>query len=149
MLTCWSRVPGTEDGDAFVPRDGTALVDYMSPDRRAGFDKFKEQDERVPPPSLESFGLNDPDLQKLVLPRLVGHPWRTLYQPVRALQQWPDIPIAYIHCTGPRTTPSPFKMLMDEMQKNPRIRTDTIATAHFPMLTERDRTIELLDRYGG
>jgi pimeloyl-ACP methyl ester carboxylesterase len=135
--------------DAFVPHDGKALVDYMAPERLADWNKLKQEDRSLPPPPLESFGLTDPVQQNLVMPRLVNQPWRTLYQPVKALKQWPDIAIAYIYCSGERSAPSPFRAFMEEMQKNPKIRTETIATGHFPMLTEREKTVQLLDRYGG
>jgi pimeloyl-ACP methyl ester carboxylesterase len=136
--------------DAFVPQDGKALVDYLPSERLAGWNKLKQEDQPLPPPPLESFGLTDPVQQNLVMPRLVNQPWRTVYQPVRALKQWPNnIDIAYILCSGERSTPSPFKVFMDDMQKNPEIRTDIIATGHFPMLTELEKTVQLLDRYGG
>jgi len=115
----------------------------------AVWNRFKQEDKPVPPPPLEGFGLTDAVHQKFVAPRLVHQPWRTLYQPVSALREWPDIALAFIHCSGERSTPSPFTAFRDEMQKNPKVRMDTIATAHFPMLTETEKTVELLDGYGG
>lgn len=135
--------------DAFVPEDGNALIDYLPPDLVASWDKLKDEDKPVPPPTLEFFGITDPAHQELLSPRLVHQPWRTFYQPVRALTQWPDIPITYIHCSGAKPNPGMFSSTLKRMEEIPSIRTDAIETGHFFMLTELDHTIRLLDRYGG
>jgi pimeloyl-ACP methyl ester carboxylesterase len=135
--------------DAFVPEDGKALIDYLPPELLASWDTLKEEDKPIPPPSLEFFGITDPAHRELISPRLVNHPWRTLYQPVRALTRWPHISITYIHCSGERSHPSLFLETMERMKADPSVQTDVIKTGHFFMLTDLDSTIRLLDRYGG
>lgn len=134
--------------DAFVPENGKALIDYLPPGLLASWDKLKDEDKPIPPPSLEFFGITDPAHQALVAPRLVNHPWRTFYQPVSTLARWPDISITYIHCTAERTHPSLFLETLERMEADPSVHIDVIETGHFFMLTELDGTIRLLERYG-
>ncbi|MET1027193.1 MAG: hypothetical protein ABWY00_08500 [Dongiaceae bacterium] len=89
--------------------------------------------------------MSDPAHLDFVKPRLVNQPWRTVYQPVKALKQWPDMPIAYIRCTA--YTPSVFEFFLGEMKKNPKIRTDTIDAGHSCMLTQPAETTRLLLKY--
>jgi pimeloyl-ACP methyl ester carboxylesterase len=135
--------------DAFVPENGKALIDYLPPALLASWDKFKDDDKPIAPPSLEFFGITDPAHRELLAPRLVNQPWRTFYQPVSALTRWPDISITYILCSEGRSHPSLFLDTMERMKAEPSIQTDVIETGHFFMLTELDNTIRLLDRYGG
>jgi pimeloyl-ACP methyl ester carboxylesterase len=135
--------------DAFVPEDGKALIDYLPADLVASWDKLKDEDKPIPPPPVEFLGITDPGHQELLSPRLVHQPWRTFYQPVSALTQWPEIPITYIHCSGDKPNPKLFSSTLKRMQENPSIRMDALETGHFFMLTELDNTIRLLDRYGG
>lgn len=135
--------------DAFVPEDGKALVDYIPAEQVAAGDELRAQDKPIPWPGMDFFGVTDPDHQALLAPRLTDHPWRTLYQPVKALAAWPDIPIAYIHCSGNRANSEVFRGMLKRMEESPGVRTESIATGHFPMLTELDQTIRLLERYGG
>ncbi|HVJ40980.1 MAG TPA: alpha/beta hydrolase family protein [Dongiaceae bacterium] len=133
--------------DAFVPQDGQALVDYLPLPQRAAYDAFKDADRALPPLPIDRLGLTDPVQIDHVQRRLVPQPWRTFYQPVKALPQLPRIPIAYIGCT---VNQSPiFASILAEMKDSPSIRTDTIDTGHSCMLTEPDETIRLLERYGG
>jgi pimeloyl-ACP methyl ester carboxylesterase len=135
--------------DAFVPENGRAFIDYFPPEFVANWDKFKDEDQSIPPPSLEFFGITDPAHRELLSPRLVNQPWRTFYQPVSAPTCRPDISITYIHCSGEDSTSSIFLETMERMRADPGINTDIIETGHFFMLTELDKTIRLLDRYGG
>lgn len=146
-----ARIPGKIRAmiylDAFVPQDGKAVADYVPAEFLAPWIPLKEADIALPPMPFASLGLTEPALIDYVSPRLVDQPWRTVFQPVKALPQRPDIPVAYIHC--PANAPSPFGAFMEEMKKDPKVRTDTINTGHSPMLTELDETIRLLDKYGG
>ncbi|MET1029011.1 MAG: alpha/beta hydrolase [Dongiaceae bacterium] len=132
--------------DAFVPTDGKALADYVTPELLAAWEPHKAADKPLLPLPVDMLGLEDPAHVNLVTARLVHQPWRTFYQPVKALKHWPDIPIAYIRCTG--FEPSPFAYFEDVMKKDPKVRTDVIETGHSCMLTEPDETIRLLDKYG-
>jgi len=132
--------------DAFVPADGKALVDYVPAEFPSAWEPFKAANKPFPPLSLEMLGVSGPAYTGLVTPRLVHQPWRTFYQPVKALKDWPDIPIAYIRCSG--FDPSPFGHFEEVMRQDPKVRTDVIETGHSCMLTEPDETIRLLDKYG-
>ncbi len=132
--------------DAFVPANGKALVDYVPPATRAAWDKVKEADGLLPPLPFERLGLSDPAHLDFVTPRLVRQSWRTVYQPVKALTQWPDKPIAYIRCTA--NTPAAFDAFLETMKTDPKVRTDTIDTGHSCMLTKPEETIRLLVKYG-
>lgn len=133
--------------DAFVPQDGKALVDYLASETLAIWAPFKDANSALPPLPFARLGLTDPALIERVAPRLVEQPWRTVYQPVKALAQWPDIPVAYIRCTA--NTASHFDAFMEKMKKDPKVQTDVVDTGHSCMLTELDKTIDLLDKYGG
>ena len=108
--------------DAFVPENGKALIDYMPPDLIASWDKFKDEDKPIPPPTLEFLGITDPAHQELLSPRLVNQPWRTFYQPVSALTQWPDISITYILCSGARPNPGIFSTTWKGWRRAPAYR---------------------------
>ncbi|HWT95989.1 MAG TPA: hypothetical protein VN229_00165, partial [Terriglobales bacterium] len=123
------------------------LVDYLASETLAIWAPFKDANSALPPLPFARLGLTDPALIERVAPRLVEQPWRTVYQPVKALAQWPDIPVAYIRCTA--NTASHFDAFMEKMKKDPKVQTDVVDTGHSCMLTELDKTIDLLDKYGG
>ena len=131
--------------DAFVPEDGKALVDYLSPAARAAWDKYKEADVPVPAFSAERLGLTEPEQIAFVIPRLTVHPWRTVYQPVTALKPRPSIPTAYIRCTR---NPAPhFDAATERLAADPAVRIDAIDTGHSAMVTEPAETIRMLEKY--
>lgn len=128
--------------DAFVPEDGKALVDYLTPEGRAAWDKYRDTDTPVPPFTFERLGLTEPAQIAFVGPRLVPHPWRTVYQPVKALAQRPAIPTAYIRCSR---NPAPhFNTAMETLRKDPAVRIETIDAGHSCMVTAPEETARLL-----
>jgi pimeloyl-ACP methyl ester carboxylesterase len=128
--------------DAFVPSDGRALVDYVASDATAAWDRCKERNLPVPPLPFSFFGLTDSALVAFIEPRLAEQPWRTLYQPVKALKTRPDIPFSYVVCTG--YGPSPFTARLAEMEGDPTMRVIKIDTSHFCMVTALEHTIAAL-----
>jgi pimeloyl-ACP methyl ester carboxylesterase len=128
--------------DAFMPKDGRALVDYITPDQRAFFDTYKDKNLPLPPIPLSAFGVTDPAIEAYLEPRLTAQPWRTCYQPVTALKVRPDIPVSYVVCTG--YGQSPFTARLAEMEADPAVRVTTIDTGHFSMLTAFEETIAAL-----
>ncbi|HWA80937.1 MAG TPA: alpha/beta fold hydrolase, partial [Acetobacteraceae bacterium] len=86
--------------DAFMPEDGKALVDYIPEDQRWSLEAFKEQNMPLPPIPLSIFGVTDPHIVAFIEPRLAAQPWRTFYQPVKAMKSRPNIPVSYVVCTG-------------------------------------------------
>ncbi len=128
--------------DAFVPENGKALVDYVDPGTLGVFEAAKAADQALPPIPLDVFGVKDPKVLAFCEPRLVKQPWRTVYQPVKALKQRPDIPCTYVRCLG--FDPSPFSYFLTEMKKDPRVKTFELNTSHTCMLTDPKSTIEIL-----
>jgi pimeloyl-ACP methyl ester carboxylesterase len=128
--------------DAFMPEDGRAAVDYISPDLKASWDTYKDQNLPLPPLPLSAFGVTDAAIAKFLEPRLTAQPWRTVYQPVRALNVRPDIPVSYVACTG--RGESPFTARLAEMEADPAVRVTTINTGHLCMVTAFEETIAAL-----
>lgn len=126
--------------DAFVPGDGQALVD-LTP-HKTQFDEFMQSDEPLPPIPLAFFGVTDPTMVAHIEPRLTRQPWRTFYQPVKALKSRPAIPTSYIVCT--KYGPSPFQGRLAEMTADPAVRVTTIDTGHHCMMTAVDETTAAL-----
>jgi pimeloyl-ACP methyl ester carboxylesterase len=133
-----ARVPGRVKSmiylDAFVPEDGAAAIDYFPPEARAIMDAHKNAGSLLPPLPLQIFGVTDPAIIDFVTPRLTHQPWRTFYQPVKALK--------FICCTG--FGPTPFSSILDKLRADPGIRTGTIETSHLCMLTDPQGTIDML-----
>jgi len=132
--------------DAYVPADGKAMVDYASPKFHAALEQLKAADQPIPPLPLELNGVTEPEHVRWVTPRLVHQPWRTIFQPVKALTHWPDIKIAYIRCVG--FDPSPFSGFLETMKKDPKVRTDLINAGHSCMITAPEATVRLLETHG-
>ncbi|MEJ0093260.1 MAG: alpha/beta hydrolase [Methylocella sp.] len=128
--------------DAFMPEDGRALVDYITPDQRAFYDTYKDKNLPLPPLPLSVFGVTDSAIKAYLEPRLTAHPWRTCYQPVTALKVRPDIPVSYVVCTG--YGESAITRRLAEMEPDPAMRVITINTSHFPMLTAFEETMVAL-----
>ncbi len=128
--------------DAFVPNDGEALADYLPPVAREDFDTNKAHGLPLAPRPLSFFGVSDPATIAFVQPRVSAQPWRTFYQPVRALKSRPPIALSYVCCTGWGATP--FTARLSEMEADPMIRTTTIKADHRCMLTAPEATIAAL-----
>jgi len=128
--------------DAFVPEDGKAVVDYVHESRRLNLHALMKANKPYPPISLEVFGVTDPSIVGFVLPRVTYQPWRTFWQPLQALPQHLGIPIAYVYCSGwPLTS---FTQFYDKLRKDPKVRTAVISTGHVCMLTEPQKTTQVL-----
>ena len=70
--------------DAFLPEDGQALMDYVLPEIRPIYEASRVNDLPIPPIPAAASGITDPKTIAFVEPRLVGQPWRTFFQPVKA-----------------------------------------------------------------
>jgi pimeloyl-ACP methyl ester carboxylesterase len=127
--------------DAFAPEDGQTLGD-LAPAHKAHFDEFMRSGKPLPPIPLAFFGVTDPAMVAFIEPRLTRQPWRTFYQPVKALKPRPAIPTSYIVCT--KYGPSPFQGRLAEMTADPAMRVITIDTGHHCMMTAVDETIAAL-----
>ena len=128
--------------DAFMPEDGKAVVDYLPSEIVAVWESLKDKDLDLPPKSLSGYGVTDPQLIAFIAPRLAMQPWRTVFQPVKALAARPDIPVSMIVCTG--FGPSPFTARLAELEADPTVRLTTIDASHYCMLTHIDETVAAL-----
>jgi pimeloyl-ACP methyl ester carboxylesterase len=128
--------------DAFVPGDGEAMMDYGIPEMIAAWAPLKQDNLPLPPMPLSIFGMTDPAMVEFLESRLTHQPWRTFYQPVKALKVRPDIPFSYVVCIG--YGPSPFTARLAEMEEDPTMRVIKIDSSHFCMMTAVDETITAL-----
>jgi pimeloyl-ACP methyl ester carboxylesterase len=127
--------------DAFVPEFGKAVVDYLHTSRRSNIEALMTANKPYPPIPLEVLGVTDPSIVDFVLPRVTDQPWRTFCQPLRASPQR-RFPMAYVYCSGwPLTS---FTQFYDQFKNDPAVRTAVIDTGHVCMLTEAQKTAELL-----
>jgi pimeloyl-ACP methyl ester carboxylesterase len=127
--------------DAFMPANGTAVIDY-NPHAKIQVESAMARDEPIPPPPLKYFGVTDPKLIGFIEPRLSAQPWRTLQQPIQLVGPQARIPVTYIACTAYGNTP--FTARLAEMEARADIRTATIASDHFCMLSAPDQTLKVL-----
>lgn len=128
--------------NAFVPDDGQAMMDYGIPEMIAAWAPLKQNNLPLPSMPLSGFGVTDPALVEFLESRLTLQPWRTFYQPVKALKIRPDIPFSYVVSTG--HGPSPFTARLAEMEADPTMRVIKIDSSHFCMMTAVEETITAL-----
>jgi pimeloyl-ACP methyl ester carboxylesterase len=128
--------------DAFVPEHGKALADYWPPEVEEMMEIYRDRNAPLPAMPLTYFGLTDARITQFVEPRLVAQPWRTCYQPVKAPDVRPAIPISYIVCTGWGETP--FTARLAEMKNDPGVRTMTLDENHLCMLTNPEATVSAI-----
>jgi pimeloyl-ACP methyl ester carboxylesterase len=128
--------------DAFVPENGKALADYAAPPVRERFLKAAAEKQHITPIPFDAFGVKDARVVEYCIPRLVRQPWLSLTEPVKALQQQPDIPHTYIRCTG--YDPSSFATFYERFKSDPRWDTLLLASSHVCMLEHPNETVKLL-----
>jgi pimeloyl-ACP methyl ester carboxylesterase len=129
--------------DAFVPEDGESLIDCYSLERKAQFMIYKDEDRPIPPLPLSYFGITDPALVDFMTPKLVNHPWRTLFEPVKVLPRPAHIRMSYVRCTA-NTVGDHFDRIMERMKRDSNVRTATIDTTHLCMLTAPEATVKTI-----
>jgi pimeloyl-ACP methyl ester carboxylesterase len=125
--------------DAFVPEDGKSFIDFFSPERQAQYKVFKDEDRPVPPLPLSYLGITDPVLVDFMTPKLVNHPWRTFFEPVKVLPRPSHVRMSYVRCTA--NTAEHFDLIMARLTRDPDVRTATIDTTHLCMLTAPEATV--------
>ena len=119
--------------DAFVPENGKCALDYVVPERAAG---FREQGERTgfvepPPPSL--WGVVKPEHVAFSRQREVRHPYRCFTQPVRRVNSSADaLPKTFIYCSSPAT--GTFDQFAAKYRGDPEWRYHELKTGHDAMI---------------
>jgi pimeloyl-ACP methyl ester carboxylesterase len=121
--------------DAFVPRDGQALIDLAPPQFR---DAFRQQAQAggglLPPFPVEQYGVFAKADMEWVGPKLVPHPFKTLTTPLaRTTPEAQALPKTYVYCNNPAM--GPFAQFVEQVQKEPGWRYRELATGHDAMVT--------------
>jgi pimeloyl-ACP methyl ester carboxylesterase len=135
--------------DAFVPRDGEALQDLVSPDTREAHRKsVTEQGEgwRIPPnPVPDDTSAAD---RAWIEPRRVMQPLATFAQPLRLSGAGDDLPRSYIYCT--RAAPGDvFRQFAERARSEPGWRCYDLDASHSPNITAPEALADLLAAIAG
>jgi len=130
--------------DAFVPRDGQALLDLVSPEARAAMRKAaSEQGEgwRIPPnPVADDTAEAD---RAWILPRRVMQPLATFEQALRVHGVADHLPRSYVYCkrAGPGDV---FRQFAERTQHEPGWRLFELDASHSPNVTAPEALADLL-----
>jgi len=130
--------------DAFVPRDGQALFDLISPEARSAMRKgVAEQGEgwRIPPnPVPEDTSEAD---RAWILPRRVMQPLATFEQALRLRGAADHLPRSYIYCLRPMPG-DVFAQFAERARSEPGWRLYEIDATHSPNVTAPEALADLL-----
>ena len=132
--------------DAVVPRNGECLYDrapaqireYFEDQARVGGDGWVVPAAAVTPQFL---GLKDKEDIDWVMPRLTGHPIRTLREPVRLGSSPPPMPRTYINCIGDKPFGQPQTAQAEGINDYHELQ-----TGHDAMVTVAESVAELFQR---
>jgi pimeloyl-ACP methyl ester carboxylesterase len=124
--------------DAFVPRDGQALVDLVPPEARRG---WPADDWRTPPNPISP----DTSAEDVawITPRRVPQPRRCFTQPVKLTGAGARLPRTYIRCT--RTAPIDVFLPFAQRAQREGWRYHELNASHSPNVTAPDALARLLD----
>jgi pimeloyl-ACP methyl ester carboxylesterase len=129
--------------DAFVPENGKSLVDYVAPERQAGFIKVGRETGYVTSLPMRLLGVTDPEDTAWVSRRLVKQSFQTFSQPVRLFNVGePRFPRTYIYCSQPPT--GSFDRFADTIKNNPKWTFHEMKTGHDAMITDPDGLTKIL-----
>ncbi len=130
--------------DAFVPRDGQALFDLVSPEARAAMRAAAaEQGEgwRIPPNPIAD-DTSEAD-RAWILPRRVMQPLATFEQTLRVHGVADHLPRSYIYCR--RAAPGDvFRQFAERARQEPGWRLFELDASHSPNVTVPEALAELL-----
>ena len=128
--------------DAFVPEDRQSWVDLIPPEHAAMIAAFRDQDKSVSPLPLSLLGITAPETVAFMEPKLVDHPWRTLFEPAKVIPRPAHVRMSYVRCTA--NTGAHFDQILERIRKDPEVRVATIDTTHLCMLTAPEATIKAI-----
>ena len=92
---------------------------------------------------ISYFGITDPALVDFITPKLVNHPWRTFFEPVKVLPRPSHVRMSYVRCAA-NTVAEHFDRIMERVTRDPNVRTATIDTIHLCMLTAPEATVKTI-----
>jgi pimeloyl-ACP methyl ester carboxylesterase len=140
--------------DAFVPEDGQAVVDLITPERREMMETLVKTEgngwllPRFAPPPWETivrdiWGVTDDNDVRWMLDRLAPTPFGHLKDPVHRTNPVAEkLPRAYIRC---RQYPHPrFDQHAEMAQRSALWRYRELAASHHPVVTMPDKVADLL-----
>jgi pimeloyl-ACP methyl ester carboxylesterase len=128
--------------DAFVPKDGKSLLDYVPPERRAAGGKAAEASGYVEPLPADAFGITRPADQEWVTRRLTRQPFATFSQPLRLERGDTRFPRTYVYCTSPAM--GLFDQFAKEIRDDPTWRFHELKTGHDCMITDPDAVARIV-----
>jgi len=134
--------------DAFVPLDGQSLADIIGPALTQDILRQAHSGGRgwlVPPLPPEDFGVSDEDDVRWMKERLVAHPLRTIFEPVRLGNAAAALPRAFIYCNKPEL--GLFKPFA-ERAKTQGWQYNELGTGHDAMITQPQQLAALLLEIG-
>ena len=130
--------------DAVVPRDGQCLYDRAPPQLRTSWEeqaRVAGEGWRLPASvaTAQFLGLKAEEDLRWVMPRLTPHPIRTLRDPLRLSERFPQMPRRYINCIGDKPLGQPRTGQADGIDDYHELR-----TGHDAMVTAPQEVIALL-----
>lgn len=133
--------------DAYVPKDGQSIWDYMGEARRKVLlrdaEPFDGHAVASPPP--EHFGVS-PQNRQWVASKVTPQPMRTLTQPIRLRGAYaPSRPRVYVYATGP----SSMEGFYPELKNDPAWDVAVMDCGHDLMVDDPDGVTEILIRSAG
>lgn len=130
--------------DAFVPRDGEALFDLVSPEARTGMRKAAdEQGEgwRIPPNPIPPD--TDPADVAWIMPRRMAQPRKTFEQKLRLSGAAERLARTYIYCRRP-SPGDVFRQFAERTHREVGWRALEIDASHSPQITAPEPLADLL-----
>jgi len=130
---CPARIGRLVYLDAFVPENGKCALEYVVPERAAG---FREQGERTgfvepPPPSL--WGVVKPEHVAFARQRETRHPYRCFTEALRRVNSSAAaLPKTFIYCSSPAT--GTFDQFAAKYRGDPKWRFHELKTGHDSMI---------------
>jgi pimeloyl-ACP methyl ester carboxylesterase len=129
--------------DAFIPEDGKSMLDLVTPERAAQFEKMATYGWRIPMLPAKDWGVTDPEHARLLDTFSVPHPIATMRQAAR-LDGRRIAQSGYMLCTGRAASPFGAHAAKARSLGWPVVE---LATHHFPMLSMPRETADILVRF--
>ena len=134
--------------DAALPRDGEAMLDIVSAERKRTVIRLAEEKGdgyRVPETLVLETGIADKAVREDFLKRMCPHPLGALQQPIRLRGDFAKVPRkAYVFAA--LNNSHRFREYRDWAADQPDWTAETLECQHFPMVTMPHETAELLIR---
>jgi pimeloyl-ACP methyl ester carboxylesterase len=132
--------------DAFVPENGKCTLDYVVPERAARMREEGEKVGSVTPPPVSLWGLTKPEHIDFVKPREVRHPYRTMSQKIKLLNQpaLSQLQKTFIYCSSPAT--GSFDQFAAKYRNDPSWKFFELKTGHDAMILMPEQIAELLQK---